>query len=110
MYGGDCLYGFFTLIAFPVMLSGPAGALLPRFALRYGVDWRSRALISVCGAVSLIAVVTFCHVAAIRFFNYHDYGEVMIRDRLLVIELAIALIYYVALSLISFANAPASTE
>jgi hypothetical protein len=110
MFGGDCLYGFFTLISFPVILSGPAGVLLPRYAVRFGKDWRSRTLIWTAGAILLLAVVTICHAVAIRLLNFADYGKVLIRPRLLGIELAIALIYYVGLSLIAFAKAPARTD
>lgn len=104
-YGGDCLYGFFTLIAFPVMLSGPAGVLMPRFALRLGAHWRTRAMIWFSGRALVAAVVTICHAAAIRLFNFHDYGEVLVRHRLLVIELGLAMIYYCGLSIIAFARA-----
>ncbi|HUS54883.1 MAG TPA: hypothetical protein VMY41_12900 [Thermohalobaculum sp.] len=107
LYGGDCLYGFRTLIAFPVMLSGPAGVLLPRAALRYGRDRRSRALIWIAGGLLLLAVVTICHVVAIRLLNFADYGEVLVRHRLLAIGLGLATVYYAGLSAIAFAKAPA---
>jgi hypothetical protein len=110
MYGGDCLYGFFTLIAFPVMLSGPAGVLLPRFALRHFANWRSRGLIWVGGGLMLLTLATICHAATIRFFNYPDYGDVLIRNRLLVIELALIIIYYTGLSIIAFVKSPPVTD
>ena len=106
-FGGDCLYGFFTLIAFPVVLSGPLGVLLPRFAMRYGKEWRARALISVTGAVLLLAVVTICHAGAIRLLNANDYGDVLVRPRLLIIELALSMIYYAVLTIIAYAKASA---
>jgi hypothetical protein len=109
-YGGDCLYGFFTLIAFPVMLSGPAGTLMPRFAMRQYSDWGSRTLIWVIGGLLLLAIVTLCHVVAIRLFNFHDYGEAWIRQRLLGIEIILAMIYYVGLSIIVCIKASTWTQ
>ncbi len=108
-FGDDCLYGFFTLIAYPVILSGPLGMLLPHFAMRYGKDWRARSLISVTGAVLLLAVVTISHAAAIRLFNFHDYGGVLVRPRLLIIEVALSMIYYAVLNFIAYAKASART-
>jgi hypothetical protein len=107
-YGGDCLYGFFALIAFPVMLSGPAGVLVPRFAMLYSKKWRARAVIWLAAGLLLVAIVAICHMAAIRLFNFYDYGEVLIRPRLLVIELGLAVIYYSGLSIIAFVRASAS--
>ena len=104
MFGGNCLYGFLTLIAYPVILSGLVGVLLPRFAMRSAKGWRARALISVLGAAVLLAVVTICHAAAIRLFNSFDYGGVLIRHRLLTIELALSMAYYTALSAIAYVS------
>jgi hypothetical protein len=105
-FGGDCLYGFFTLIAYPVILSGPVGLLVPHYALRRWTDWRGRLLISISGAVLLAAMIVLCHAAAIRLFNSFDYGEVFIRRRLLAVELALSMIYYTALSIISYTKHP----
>lgn len=105
MFGGNCLYGFLTLIAYPVILSGLAGVLLPRLLMRSAKGWRTRALFSFIGAVVLLAVVTICHIAAIRLFNSFDYSGILIRYRLLNIELALSMIYYTALSIIAYASA-----
>jgi hypothetical protein len=105
MIGGDCLYGFFTLIAFPVMLSGPAGMLVPRLALR-GRDWRWTAAIWIGGGLLLLAIGAICHVAAVGRLNFHDYGGVLVRHRLLIIELGLAAVSYAGLGVIALVKAP----
>jgi hypothetical protein len=109
-YRGDCLYGFFTFIAFPVMLSGPVGLLTPRFALRHGRHWQSRTFIWISGGLLLIAAITICHAIAIRLLNFEAYGDILIRYRLLIVELCLALAYYTGLSIIAFVKAPTATD
>jgi len=104
MFGGDCLYGFLTLIAFPVMLSGPLGMLLPRYARCHSPNRLARGAIFVVGGVVLLAAVTACHVLAIRVFNELDYGGVLVRHRLLWVELGLSAAYYSVLGGISYAN------
>jgi hypothetical protein len=104
MFGGNCLYGFLTLIVYPVILSGLLGVLLPRFAVRYAKGWRARALISALGAAVLLAGVTICHVAAIWLFNSFNYGGVLVRQRLLTIELVLSMAYYTVLTIIAYAS------
>ena len=105
MFGGDCLYGFLTLIAYPVILSGPLAHSLAHFARRQPNGWRRQAVISLAGGLSLFAWVTVCHVVAIRLLNGFDYGEVLFRPRLLAVTLSLSAVYYAALSIIAYAKA-----
>jgi hypothetical protein len=95
-FGGDCLYGLFTLIAGPVLLGGLMGAHLPRLAR----GLRARLGVTVAGGVGLAGIVLAGHVAAVRVFNGADYGGVLVRPRLLAVGMGLALTYYVGLAAI----------
>lgn len=109
-FGGDCLYGLFTLIAYPVMLSGVLGVLLPRIGLRYGKRWGARLTIIAMGALLLGLIVVATHMVAVGVLNAQSYGGVLVRTRLLSVELALAMTYYVLLSVIVFAKADDGSE
>jgi hypothetical protein len=96
-FGGDCLYGFFTLIAGPVLVGGLMGALLPRAARGAG----ARLGVTVAGGLGLAGVVLAGHVAAVRMFNAADYGGVLVRPRLLAVGMGLALAYYLGLAVIA---------
>jgi len=104
-FGGDCLYGFLTLIAFPVVLSGPLGVTMPRLAARAArrsrAGWRAGLGFWVAGFAALMALILLGHVIAVRFLNGFDYGGVLVRPRLLQIGLGLAAVYYVALGAIA---------
>lgn len=109
-FGGDCLYGLFTLIAYPVMLSGVLGVLLPRIGLRYRKRWGARLTIIAMGALLLGLIVVAAHMVAVGVLNAPSYGGVLVRTRLLSVELALAMTYYVLLSVIVFAKADDGSE
>jgi hypothetical protein len=103
-FGGDCLYGFFTLIAYPVMLSGVLAVLLPRVVLRYRRPWGVRLSILAGGLLLLGAVIVASHAVAVGLLNAESYGGGLVRARLLSVELILAAIYYVPLSIIVLAK------
>jgi len=96
-FGGDCLYGLFTLIAGPVLLGGMMGALLPRA----GRSTLTRSGLVAVGAMVLAGVVLAGHVAAVGLVNAADYGGVLIRPRLLAVGMGLALAYYLGLAAIA---------
>lgn len=107
---GDCVYGFFTLIIYPVMLSGVLGVLLPRIGLRLCTRWGVRLSILAGGALLLGAIVVAAHAVAVGVLSAQYYGGVLVETRLLSVELALAMSYYVLLSVIVFANAEERRE
>ncbi|NIP75536.1 MAG: hypothetical protein GTN90_05920 [Xanthomonadales bacterium] len=130
LLGGDCLYGFFSLIVFPVILTGPVGLAVPRNAARLAQMARALAeqrlggaagerlawfagtvygevAVWLAGALALALLITIAHVLAIFVFNAFDYGGALIRPRLLQVELGLAAIYYVGLGAIAYALRPA---
>lgn len=114
--GGDCLYGFLTLIALPVILSGPLGLVVPRQAAwaaqqqwPWGVTGRGAELAVWLGGLAALAVVILIgHVIAIRILNVFDYGGIFVRPRLLQIGLGLAAVYYAGLGAIAVAMRPSS--
>ncbi len=130
LLGGDCLYGFFSLIVFPVILTGPVGLAVPRNAARlartagdvakqylgdaaggrlarFAGTGHGEVAVWISGALALALVITITHVLAIFLFNAFDYGGALIRPRLLQVELGLAAIYYVGLGAIAYALRPA---
>lgn len=114
LFGGDCLYGFFTLIAFPVVLSGPLGLAVPRDASwAAGEVWplgltgrRAELMVWLAGFAGLAVLIAAGHVLAIGVLNYFDYGGMLVRPRLLQIGLGLAAIYYAGLGAIAVAMRP----
>jgi hypothetical protein len=96
-FGGDCLYGLFTLIAGPVLLGGLVGALLPRA----GNGTAARLGLTAAGAMALAGIVLAGHVAAVGLVNAADYGGVLVRPRLLAVGMGLALAYYLGLAAIA---------
>ena len=108
-FGDPCLYGLFTLISYPVMLPGMLGVLLPRVVLRYRRHWAVRLSILAGGLLLLGAMIVASHAVAVGVFNAESYGGVLVRARLLSVELILAAIYlaaiyYVLLCIIVLAN------
>ncbi len=103
-FGDVCLYGLFTLISYPVMLSGVLAVLLPRVVLRYCRHWGVRLSILAGGLLLLGAIIVASHVVAVSVFNAESYGGVFVRTRLLSVELILATFYYVLLSIIVLAK------
>lgn len=114
LIGGDCLYGFLSLIAFPVILSGPLGLAMPRQAAwAAGHDWplgitglRAELAVWLAGFAALAGLILIGHVITIGILNYFDYGGMLVRPRLLQIGLGLAAVYYAGLGAIAVAMRP----
>ena len=108
--GGYCMYGFFTLVTYPVMFSGVLGVLLARMARRHCKRWGAILSIFATGAVVLGVIVVAAHTVAVGVLNAQSYGGVFVETRLLSVELTLAMIYYVPLSVIVYAKADVGHE
>jgi len=100
LFGGDCLYGLFSLVVAPIMAAGLAGTLLSRALRAAAVPWPRRVAVLAAGALGAGLVVGAGHVVAVRYGNGLDYGGVLYKPRLLGVALALAWSYYAALATI----------
>lgn len=106
LYGGDCLYGLFSLVVAPVMASGLLGVLLPRAARAAGWSVAARLTVLAAGGAVALALVAAGHVVAVRYCNALDYGGVLYQPRLLAVTAGLAAVYYLALAVIGLTRRP----
>lgn len=106
MFGGseigiEMIYGFFSLILFPVMLCGVLGTLVPQLARAAQLGPVATSLALPAGLAFGVLLLIAGHVLAIWGLNAAAYGGEALRPVLLNVTALLASIYYLALATIA---------